>query len=121
MNEFKPTQVQGNISKMTVKSGGSVKIEFETQQNVSGDIIKYFSEQIDKYGWITHNSHQIEAEDIVDLPPLAKEPEKKSPSTRLRAVFYRLWQQNSENYSEADEYYKDKMEKLIEHYKEKLD
>ena len=121
MSEWKPAQVQGSINKMTVKSGGSVKIEFETQQNVSGDLIKYFSEQIDKYGWITHNAHQIEAEDIVDLPPLSKDPEKKSQSTRLRAVFFRLWQQNSEGFEDADEYYKDKMEKLIDHYKGKLD
>jgi len=121
MSEFKPTQVQGSINKMTVKSGGSVKIEFETQQNVTGDVIKYFSEQIDKYGWITHSARIIEAEEIISLPPLVKEKGKKSPSTRLREVFYRLWQQNNEKFEKSDDYYVDKMEKLIDHYKEMLD
>jgi len=48
-------------------------------------------------------------------------PESKSPSQRLRAVLYRLWEQSDGGYSDFPLFYVSKMEKLIEHFKEKLD
>ncbi len=45
----------------------------------------------------------------------------KSPSTRLRSVFYLLWKQDNEGYEDSELYYRNKMEKVIEFYKEKLE
>ena len=44
----------------------------------------------------------------------------KPPSQRLRAVLYRLWEQTPEGYKVFNDFYIAKMEKLIEHFKEKL-
>ena len=46
--------------------------------------------------------------------------EKESPSKKLRAIFYNLWEQNKEGFTEFDPYYDNKMYKLISHYKKLL-
>lgn len=47
--------------------------------------------------------------------------EWKSPSQRLRAVLYRLWEQSDKTtYPEFELYYKAKMERVIDSLKEKL-
>lgn len=46
-----------------------------------------------------------------------KEP-KKTPSQRLKAVYYILWEQDKEGFEEFEAYYDNKVEKLIVHYKQ---
>ena len=48
------------------------------------------------------------------------EEEKKTPSARLRAVFYLLWGKDDEGFEHFEDYYDSKMEKLIIHYKKLL-
>jgi hypothetical protein len=48
-----------------------------------------------------------------------RKPPKKSASERLRAVFYQHHNQ-SNTLQTFDEYYEEKMEMLIEHYKKLL-
>jgi hypothetical protein len=45
---------------------------------------------------------------------------EKPPAQRLRAVFYRLWEQDKQGYKDFNLYYHFHMEKLINHFKEKL-
>ena len=45
----------------------------------------------------------------------------KSPSQRLRAVLYVNWQQNNKGYEVFEDYYRSMMERIIVHYKGKLD
>lgn len=44
----------------------------------------------------------------------------KSPSQRLRAVLFRMWEQNNEGYTDKNMHYQHHMEKILEHYKNKL-
>ena len=44
----------------------------------------------------------------------------KPPGQRLRGVFYRLWEQDAQGYADFQLYYNFHMEKLINHFKEKL-
>lgn len=46
--------------------------------------------------------------------------DSKSPSVRLRAVFYCLWNQDPEGYKDFEDYYNRKMDMLIDYYKEML-
>lgn len=48
------------------------------------------------------------------------EDKTKTHSQRLRAVFYRCWEQDKEGYQDYETYYKYKMETLIDHFKAKL-
>lgn len=45
----------------------------------------------------------------------------KTPSQRLRNVFYLLWEQNKGGYEDFKDYYAKKMEGVIEYYKAKID
>lgn len=45
----------------------------------------------------------------------------KTPSQRLRNVLYVNFEQGNEGYSTFTDYYNAKMEKIVNHYKNKLD
>jgi hypothetical protein len=45
----------------------------------------------------------------------------KTPSQRLRNTLYRNWEQKNNGFLIFREYYSHEMEKLIDHYKKKLD
>ena len=47
----------------------------------------------------------------------SREVKKDSPSKRLRDVYFVLYKKDSQGFKEFDDYYNDKMEKLIKHYK----
>ena len=47
-------------------------------------------------------------------------PDSKSPSQRLRNVLYRNWEQSDGGYSYFNLYYLNRIERIIEHYKQKL-
>ena len=51
--------------------------------------------------------------DLVDNP--------KTQSQRLRAVLFRLWQQKPEGFSAFPEFYKWQTDKIITHFKDKLE
>jgi len=44
----------------------------------------------------------------------------KTPSQRLRGVFYKLYEQDSEGFKSFSSYYEHRMEKVIEHFKTKI-
>ena len=45
----------------------------------------------------------------------------KTPSQRLRAVLFRNYEQDNKGYSDFNTYYIGEMERICEHYKNKLD
>lgn len=45
----------------------------------------------------------------------------KTPAQRLRGVLYVNWEHKKEGYDTFSDYYNAKMEKMINHYKEKID
>lgn len=59
---------------------------------------------------------EIEAFDSVEMDLIDA---KVTPSQRLRNVFYRLWEQEGKS-GGFKEYYRVKMETLVEHFKQKL-
>lgn len=48
------------------------------------------------------------------------EDKTKTHSQRLRAVFFRCWEQDKEGFIDFESYYKYRMEELINHFKQKL-
>lgn len=60
---------------------------------------------------------EIEAIEAVDIEVADT---NKSPSKRLRNVFYRLWQQDNKGYKDPNLHYIYMMEQVITFYKEKL-
>tara|TARA_Y100000592_G_scaffold23862_1_gene37187 strand:- start:92 stop:463 length:372 start_codon:yes stop_codon:yes gene_type:complete len=65
------------------------------------------------------NRQEIEELDAVELD-LYDEP--KPQSKRLRAVLYRVWEQHHQHQvAEFRDYYKAETERIIQHYKDKLE
>ncbi len=115
-----PFQVPGSVSKVTSMSRGTVRVQYDTFENISPEAMKRLFELIDQPCWLSVNVHQIEAEDIVNLPPLRDFDQKKSPSERLRNVLFVIWQRDNGGHKAFDNYYIYMMERLIEHYKQRL-
>jgi hypothetical protein len=92
----------------------------ETQEALDPEHLSRLISLENKIGWFTYNVSQIEAENIIDLP-LLKQKEEKSSAQRLRAIFYRMWQQNDEGYKDSKSHYEYMMERIIDHFKSKLD
>ena len=57
----------------------------------------------------------------LDSVDMDLEDTTKTPSKRLRAVFYRLWEQNHKMDTDFKSFYKIRMEKLIEQIKNRLE
>ena len=119
--KYIPFQMPGYISKVTTLAN-SLRLTIDTQENLSPEAEANLMRMRNQLGWFSFNIHQIEATDLVDLPPIKKiEKDDKSPSTRLRAVFYRMWQQDDKGYKTPDDHYRFMMEQLINYYKDKLE
>ena len=72
-----------------------------------------------KSGWLLFSPNKIEDKDI---PSARAEIGSKTPSQRLRAVLYILWEQtNPITRGSFDEFYTDKMESVITKIKERLE
>ncbi len=97
----------------------SLRIHVDTMDTLNGDAMERLFGLYNKDGWFTFNVHQIEAADIVDLPPVHKEG-KKTQSQLLRAVLFRVWERDKRG-MEFEAFYESQMEKLINHYKKMLD
>ena len=113
-------QIQGSISKITSMSRGTLRLQFESMENISGDAMQRLFSLVDKPGWMTVNVRTIEATDIVDLPPVRDVDRKMSPSEELRSILWHIWNRDNAGYSDFDNYYLHAMNKLISHFKEKL-
>ena len=113
------------VSKITTMSDKGIRLQVDTQEvsaQQAADLM--LLHQI--YGHFFFAKSDREAQDTEDidvdnLPPLVLDTGEKTPSQRLRAVLYRLWEQSNEHTAKtSNQFYLDKMEELINHYKKKL-
>lgn len=99
---------------------GSVSLKLVTQEltpSKAGDVFAlrgklcfaYFSER------------QIEDNEKKIVDSLDPELKGKTPGQRLRAVLFRLWEQENEGYKDSESFYKYKMEQIINTYKSNLE
>lgn len=71
----------------------------------------------DELGWVCWSPNKIQ---IDDLPTEPATDDKKTPSKRLRAVLFILWQQQGSN-GDFETFYRERMDKLVDMIKAKLD
>ena len=99
----------------------SVSLRFVTQEKTSTEIMD-IDRLVDTFGILYFrgeeriNHEELEALDAVELD-LYDEP--KSQSQRLRNVLFKVWNQDPRG--EFKEFYKNETERIIEHYKGKLE
>lgn len=111
-------KTQATISKVQTLSDGSIRIYVDTQSDLAPETQADLFNQRNKLGWFVFSEAGILEKDL-NLPEI--EPEfkgDKSPGQRLRAVYYRIWE-NTNKSKTFEQYYKEQMEKYINYLKEK--
>ena len=100
----------------------TLKIVFETQE-LSGEQAAGINNLLGKFGFIAFKEEPFKEKEkeYIDTLEGDFDDQQKTPSKRLRAVLYRNWEQNKEGYEDFQLYYNFKLEKIITHYKDKLD
>jgi hypothetical protein len=75
-----------------------------------------------EFCYLAIKKDEFKARDLEIISGIQSEFEfnEKPPAQRLRAVFYRLWEQDKQGYTDFELYYRFQMEKVIEHFKSKL-
>ena len=99
----------------------TVSVRFITQEKTSAEVAE-IDQMVDTFGVLyfrgedTFNRDEVEELDAIELD-LYDEP--KSQSQRLRNVLYKVWEQHKEG--TFKEFYRHETERIIQHYKNKLD
>jgi len=100
----------------------SVSIRFHTQELTSGDVMS-IDEMCDSFGIMYFRpGEKAERDELAELDKvdLTDFDTKKSQSQRLRAVLFKL-HKVIESPMSFEEYYRQETERIINHYKNKLD
>lgn len=113
-------QLPALISGLATLKDGSIKIVLETRE-LSGEHSAALFDMRNAEAWVIIAPSEINEEDVV-LPTERADPSigKKTPSQRLRAVLYRLWEQNPKGV-DFESFYRTTLEKVIDQFKERLD
>lgn len=99
----------------------SLKIVFGTAEATPADVM-FLQKHLRRVMAVGINENTLNQDqiDLIDSIKIDFTDSGKSPATRLRAVLFRLWELEGEGFESFDLFYIAKMEKLINHFKDKL-
>jgi hypothetical protein len=99
---------------------GSVKINLTTQELSPGKAAELFALRNKLCATYLSEKEAIPQRELDQVDKVEVELGGKTPSQRMRNVFWKLWDQDKEGHTEFDGYYKSKMELLIEQLKGRI-
>lgn len=111
----------GLIENISTRSDGSIKFTFGSQEmdaKMGGDLLQLRGKFV-KALLTDNNITELEAK-VMEETPIQDGKKVKTSSQRLRAVMYRQWEQSGLQV-EFDDYYRAEMERIITHFKSKLE
>ena len=112
--------LSATLESLATRADGTIKISLGTQELANDDAgsLFYFRGKFIKVLLSDSEISKVQ-EDVVDSEKVSA-PAGKSKSQRLRAVLYRYHEQIKDD-RVFDQFYEDKMEELITHFKNKLE
>lgn len=113
---MKAVQFAAILDGIATKKDGSFKVVIETQELAGSEAAALLSYR-QQVGYVTFTPNAVKE---VDIPKEDAEVGQKTPSKRLRAVLHILWEQRGKK-GTSDEFYRSKMEQIIEGLKEQLE
>lgn len=115
-----PIQLPVLIAGLATKVDGSIKLTLETRELGGAEASRLFDLR-NTEAWCLIQPQEF-TEDSVKLPTERADPAvgAKTPSQRMRAIIYRLWEQ-SRSGTDFESYYRIRMDGLNEQLKAKLD
>jgi len=122
---------EGGIDKVSTLADGSLRVYIGTPELSSETMVSVFS-LIKKPGFVLISANAINQDqiDAVEKATTNAEFSEKTPSQRMRGVLYKLWEKTQPKtmngdgvmeYVDFDLFYKRQMNKIIDHFKTKLD
>lgn len=114
----KTFQSRATLTGISSKVDGGLSLRFVTKELPPEDKLAALEFQ-NTYGWVLFRENEFMPEDVPSKD--AEDMFGKSPSRRLHDVFFVWWKQLPDPKTEFEVFYKHQMEKLISHFKEKLD
>jgi len=111
-------KVPAEISRVQTMADGGLRLFVDTQE-VGPEDKGLIMGLHKKLGWFLFAESEVNQEDALDLPDIKFEKDEKTPSQRLRAVLYLLWEKQGKK-GTSEEFYRKYLEKVIESLKEKL-
>lgn len=114
-------QVNSEISKVTSMSNRSLRLQVDTEENLSDATIAQVFNYFEKRGHFVFAIEMIKPEDLLNLPEFKPDfKDEKSPAKRLKDVIY-IWFEQSGKKGDFELFYRTKMDKFIEAVKNKLE
>lgn len=109
-------QVPAIMTSLALTKDGGMRAGFSTQELTDADKL-ILTKLHGQFGYLLFQPNEFTTQ---DLPTEQAEDKNKTPSKRLRAVLFVLWQQQGKA-GNFENFYREKMEKLIDFTKSKLD
>lgn len=99
----------------------TLKIVFETNEPTPEQLM-YVAKYVQSFGFLAFKENiSKEDKELIEGLNVEFDDAKKTKSQRLRNVFYKLFEQNPEGYKDFNLYYEYQMERLINHFKSKIE
>lgn len=113
---------QVTLDRANRRKDKSVGLTFITSLEQTSEEFKEIDELLDTHGVLYYKSHgELTTEEVDELDAVDLEIEGKTKSQRLRNVLYVYYSQKGSIYQDFKDFYSVEMEKIIEHYKNKLE
>lgn len=105
----------------TLKDGTFV-MKFESNELSPAELVG-LAQAHNSFGYLAFKKDEFKTEQLAVIDELKAdyEDKTKTPSKRLRDVFFVAFKQGNEGFDNFESYYKFKMDKIIEHIKSKLE
>ena len=119
---MKTFQISAQLEGYRSLKDRTLKVTFETSE-LSPEEMANIHYSLNKVGFLAFAPDPFATKELEDIDNLKVEyaDTGKPPSQRLRGVLFRNWEQKNEGYEVFNDYYTSRMEKLINHFKDKLD
>ena len=108
-------QLPAYLTGFASKVDGSASVRFGTQELTEEDFIE-LKRHHGQYGWLLFQENPYQGNEI----PTELALDGKTPSKRMRDVLFVLWKQEGAE-GDWETWYRQRMEKLIDSVKKKLD
>lgn len=111
-----PRPIMAILDGISTRKDGTLKVTLETNELHTEDSV-YLMQNVNKQGYFYFAEAPFSR---VEIPAVQLgEFETKTPSKRMHAVIYKIWEKSDKS-KDSEAYYKYTMEKIIDQLKEKL-
>lgn len=111
----------GQIESISTRKDKTLKVTIGTQELNPNQASEVFGLS-QQFCYIGMKAEPFKKEETELLDSLKSDLEyQKTPSQRLRAVLYKIYEQDNKGYNDFGTFYAAEMERIIEHYKTKIE